>query len=299
MNKFKNKKTFELNMKKVCLFLALMFFCINGVLATACDLEASMINQDPYPALQGEYVKLVFQLDGVANPECGTVEFELVESYPIIFDAGVNPKKVIDSGTYQKDFSSFLLATFKVRVDEDAVDGDNPIEVRYKYSGNNAYETKQFDLNIKDTRADFEVHVKNYNSATKIFTLEILNIGESDIEALTVEIPKQDNIKVKGSSINIVGDLDSNEYTTAEFEATPENGIINIKLTYTDSINERRTVAKDVEFDSSYFKGRVSDEQSSGKGFYIFLIIVAGLIGYYFYRKHKKKKAHEKHRHKD
>ncbi len=285
--------------KGVSLLLILMIFSMGGVLAERCNLEASMINQDPYPALQGDYVKVVFQLDGIANPECGLVEFELVNKYPISFDLPEQSKITVDAGTYQKDFSSFLVAPFKVRVDENALDGDNPIEVRYKYSGNEAYETKQFDLNIEDTRVDFEIHVKNYNAATNIITFEILNIGKSDIEALTIEILQQDNILVKGSNRNIVGDLDSNEYTTADFEATLHEGEINIKLIYTDSINERRTVAKNVYFNPEYFEGRVADEDKSNTSLYFTLLVVGGLVGYYFYRKYKKKKIAEqrKHRH--
>ena len=284
-------------MKKILsLFLVLMIFSISGVLAK-CDLEASMINQDPDIALQGEYVKLVFQLGGIANPECGTVEFELIENYPISFDAGENPIRTVNSGTYAKDFSSFLLATYKVRVDANAVDGDNPIEVRYKYSGNEAYETKQFNLDVEDTRADFEIHVQNYNVATKTITFEILNIGKSDIEALSVEIPKQDNVVVKGSNINIVGDLDSNEYTTADFETIPSEGEINIKLTYTDSINERRSVAKNVYFDPDYFQGRVADANGSNTKTYLIILVIVGIAGYYFYRRHKKKKAAEHRKH--
>lgn len=280
--------------KLVSLFLMLMLLSVSGVLAERCNLQASMINQDPYPALQGDYVKVVFQLDGVANTECGRVEFELVENYPISFDLPEQAKIEIDSGTYQKDFSSFLIAPFKVRVDENALDGDNPIEVKYRHSGNEAYETKQFDLNVEDTRADFEIHVKNYNFVTKTITFEILNIGESDIEALTLEVPKQENIVIKGSNRNIVGDLDSNEFTTADFEATPVEGEINLKLTYTDSINERRNVAKDVYFNPEYFEGRISNAEKSNTGLYIVILVIGGIVGFYFYRRHKKKKAQEK-----
>ena len=282
--------------KAVSLLLICMVFSISGVLAERCNLEASMINQDPYPALQGEYVKVVFQLDGLENPECGLVEFELVNKYPIKFDLPEQAKMTVDSGTYQKDFSSFFIAPFKVRVDEDALDGDNPIEVKYRYDGNEAYETKQFNLNVEDTRADFEIHVQNYKSATKIITFEILNIGESDIEALTIEVPKQDNMVVKGSNRNIVGDLDSNEYTTADFEGTPQKGEISVKLIYTDSINKRRTVAKNVYFDPEYFEDRIADAPKSKTGTYITVLVVGGLIGYYFYRRHKKKKIREERR---
>lgn len=284
--------------KVVSLLLVLMIFSISGVLAETCNLEASMINQDPYPALQGDYVKVVFQLDGIANAECGIVEFELINQYPISFDLPGQAKISVDSGTYQKDFSSFLIAPFKVRVDENALDGDNPIEVKYKYSGGNGYETKQFDLNIEDTRVDFEIHVQGYNSATKTITFEILNVGKSDVEALTVEIPEQDNIIIKGSNRNIVGDLDSNEYTTADFEATPSEGELNIKLTYTDSINERRSVAKNVHFNPAYFQGRIADQPKSRTGLYTTLGIVGALVVYYFYRRNKKKKIREERRHK-
>ena len=284
-------------MKKIMtLLLVCMIFSVSGVLAERCNLQASMINQDPYPALQGDYVKVVFQLDGVANTECGKVEFELVENYPISFDLPELSKVTVDSGTYQKDFSSFLIAPFKVRVDENALDGDNPIEVKYRHSGNEAYETKQFDLNVEDTRADFEIHVENYDAITKTITFEILHIGKSDIEALSVEIPKQDSVNVKGSNINIVGDLDSNEYTTADFEAVAEDGEISVKLTYTDSINERRSVAKDVYFDSEYFQGRASEQKKSNTSTYVILVIVALVVGYFFYRRWKKKKAREEHK---
>jgi len=59
-----------------------------------------------------------------------------------------------------------------------------------------------------------------------------------------LEIPKQTNIIVKGPNRVVVGDLDSNEYTTADFEATMRDGDLTIELTYSDTINVRRTISK-------------------------------------------------------
>ena len=83
-----------------------------------------------------------------------------------------------------------------------------------------------------DGRTDFEVYVGDHVIKDKSLVFEILNIGNQDIEALTVEIPKQENIVVKGANRNIVGDLDSNEYTTTDFEAIPAGGDINLILHY-------------------------------------------------------------------
>lgn len=273
------------------LFLMLSIFSFAGVLAEGCDLDISLINQDPYPAIPGDYVKLVFQIDGVNNIECKTVDFELLEQYPLIFDPDEQPRYTINAGLYDKDYSSYLLAPYKVRIDGDALDGDNPIEVQYRFGGNVGFETQQFDLNVEDTRADFEIYVKDYSALTGIITLEILNVAESDIEALTLEIINQENIQIKGSKTNIVGDLDSNDYTTADFEAVPSAGEFKVKISYTDSIGERRVLEKNILYESEYFEDRVGDQKKTSIWTYIFWIAVVLVVVYYFWRRHKKKKA--------
>jgi len=281
----------------IVFLLALSIFSFAGVLAEGCDLDISLINQDPYPAIPGDYVKIVFQIDGIDNPECKRVDFELLEQYPLIFDPDEIGRYSVDSGIYKQDYSSYLLAHYKVRLDEDALNGVNPIEVQYRFGDNVGFETKMFDFEVDDTRADFEVHIKDYEVSTKTLTFEILNIAEDDIEALTIEIPKQEGVIVKGSNINIEGDLDSNDYLTTSFEATSERGFISIILTYTDSINERRVLEKNVFFEPEYFEGRVADQKKSPIVTYVILVIIFLLIVWWFIRRRaKKKKLMEKRR---
>lgn len=251
----------------------------------------------PYPAIPGDYVKVVFQASGVGNPDCGKVTFELVEEFPISFDPGSNKTITINSGSADRDFRSFLVAPFKVRIDDNALDGENPIEFRYTrgIGVDRITITKEFNLTIEDARADFEVSIKDYSKETEILTFEILNIGESDVEALTIEIEKQENINVKGSKRNIVGSLDSNEDTTFTFEATPKKGEIVLKILYTDKINVRRTLEKTVEFDPSYFEGRKRDETTGSLTKTIIILILLGATFWWWRR--GKKKLKEKHKH--
>ena len=279
-------------------FIALsIIFSSFFISAEGCALDVSMINQDPYPAIPGEYVKIVFQVEGISDEKCGRVEVELLEKFPISFDEANDSTIIIRSGVYEKDFSSFLTAPFKVRVNENALDGDTPIEIRTKIGPTSSYITRQFLLNIKDNNVDFEVHVKDYDYNKNTVTFEILNIGKSDVEALTVEIPKQNNIEIKGPNRNIVGDIDSNEFSTADFEAIINNGEVKMNIIYTDNIGVRRTVEKSVEFDSSYFLDRKADQKTTSKWTYIFGVVVILVVGYYFYRRHKKKEEHHKRRH--
>lgn len=276
-------------MKKEGLII-LSLFLMPFVTASVCNLDVSMINQDPYPAIPGDYVKVVFQIDGVENPECGVVTFEIKENYPFSLDPGMTNRIKINAGTYSRSYRSFYLATYKLRIDENSLEGNNPIEVAY--SSNNGVEfLEEFNIYIEDTRADFEVHIEDYDYSTRTLTFEILNTADVDIEALTIEIPKQENITIKGANKKVIGDLDSNEYTTADFEAIPKNGEIELNIIYTDSINVRRELTKRVVFDSSYFKGRSTGNRSFP---WFWIIVVLAVVAWFFWKRHKKHKERKK-----
>ena len=283
--------------KSVVIFLfALSFLLVPTVHADTCTLDVSIINQDPYPAIPGEYVKVVFQIDGVSNPECGIVDFTVKEEFPFSLDPGEENPINIRSGTYSRKFSSFYIAPYQIRVDSDAVEGENPIEVAYTTNSEGEI-LKEFEIYVEDTRANFETYVKEYNPITRELTIEILNIEDVDVEALTIEIPKQENIEVKGANRKVVGDLDSNEFTTADFEATPKEGEIEIKIIYTDSINVRREITKNLNFDSEYFTDRTADQKSQPIVLYIIIALVVIWFFYRRYKKAKKKKMkHQQHK---
>ncbi len=265
----------KINVGVIIAILAMIYSFSIIVSAEPCNIQISMINQDPYPAIQGDYVKVLFKIDGIRNTECGTVTFGVKEDYPVSLDPNVENPITIKSGIYEKDYNSYYLAPYKLRIDSNALDGDNPIETYYSTkTASNV--VKEFDITVEDIRADFEIHVKDYNYVTKELTFEILNIAESDVEALTIEIPKQDDVSIKGANRMVVGDLDSNEYTTADFEATLPNKetTINLNVIYTDSINSRRELQKVVDFDPSYFVDRNGDKKS----FPWFVIVIVILI---------------------
>lgn len=287
----------------VILGILAVFLSIQVVTA-ACNLDVEIINQDPYPAIPGDYVDVVFQLTGVGNPECGTVTFEVLEEFPFSLDPSVEASKNLQSGTYTRRFESFAILPYEIRVNEEALDGANPIEVAFKGSTTKT-EIKEFNIEIDDVRTDFEVSINDYIASERKITFEILNIGENDVEALTIEIPQQENIEVKGSNREIVGDLDSNEESTFSYEATPKDGEITLTILYTDTINERRTIEKTVTYDSSYFTGRLRDEPEPPTTLYTIIVVVVLIVIWLVYRSIKKRRKEklrqqkfESHRHK-
>lgn len=287
----------KINVGVIIAILAMIYSFSVIVSAEPCNLQISMINQDPYPAIQGDYVKVLFKIDGIRNTECGTVTFGIKENYPVSLDPNVENPITIKSGIYEKDYNSYYLAPYKIRIDSNALDGENPIEIYYSTrTASNV--VKEFDITVEDIRADFEIHVKDYNYITKELTFEILNIAESDVEALTLEIPKQENIGIKGTNRMVVGDLDSNEYTTADFEATlPEKETtINLNVIYTDSINSRRELQKVVDFDPSYYLDRDGDKKVPPYWLFGLIVLVIFLIVWRTIKKKRREAERKKRR---
>lgn len=289
-----------LSMKRVVI-LSLMAFFVFGVLSsfvfaatTDCTVNATFVSQDPYPAVPGDYVKLVFQLSGtgVSDPSCGKLGVELVDEYPLSFDSNDSNKLEVQSGVYATDYNSYFIAPFKARVSENALDGINTIKLKYSSSadlGTSSYLIKNFDLEVKDVKTDFEVSVKDYDSKTNMITFEILNIGKNNVEALVADMPVQNTLDIKGSRRNIIGSLDSNDDTTFTFEGTPKDGQISMVLSYNDKTGARRQIEKSVMFNSADFQGRVKDKKSNS-GLVLVILLVAIGTGIYFWRRNRKKK---------
>jgi hypothetical protein len=272
----------------VSFILLLSVFAMFGTVmaATTCNPVISLVNQDPYPAIPGDYVKVVFQIDGLENTNCGAITFGIDEKYPIHLDPDTQNPITINSGTFQKDFSSSVQEPYKIRLDENALNGENPIEAYYSIGSANV--VKDFNITVQDTRANFEVNIKDYDYTTRILTFEILNIAKANVKALTLDIPKQSGIEIKGPNRVVVGDLDSNEYTTADFEAILPEGQtnINLNITYTDSINVRRNLQKTVSFDSSYFTNRGVQKKTP----WFLIILIVAVVAFFIWRRIRKKK---------
>lgn len=291
-------------MKKRILFALIGLFLISLRFAGAttplpnCLPSVELINQDPYPANPGEYVKIVFQIDGLNNPDCEKVSFELKDGFPFTLDPDQMRTYEFLGSVYVKDYKSTALAPYKLIVDKDAIDGDNEIEGILKYTtaeGEVVSQVEQFKVNVKGIKVDFDISVKDFDAKTNTLTLEILNTGEDNVAGLTADIPKQENIVVKGSNREIIGELDANDDTTFSYEASPKDGEITVELAYTDSINERRHLEKKVYYDSSYFSGRKADEVQPVSVysylFYILLILVilSWIRGWWKKRKKKER----------
>ncbi len=278
-------------MIKKVLFVSILFFLMSSV--QACTLTPSLVNQDPILAIPGESVKVVFQVSGTEDPSCGAVITELFEEYPFSIDPGYNTKISSKGGTFVRDFNSFLIVPYKLRVHQDALDGDQAVKLKLYSDNSAASKIYEFNLSVKDVRTDFIVTIDSFSFTTNQLVFGLANIGDEDAKSITFEVPPQDSIAVDGGHTKILGDLDSNEDTTLSFSAVPKDGEISIIISYNDQNNIRRAVPKKILFTEESFD---STRKSSTPSFSLILlwIVVISLIVYIYWSRKKRKKFQQK-----
>jgi hypothetical protein len=224
-------------------------------------LSLVLVNQDPSSANPGEYVNLLFKIENKGTGDAKNVTLELTPEYPFSLDPGTSP--ITDIGTINglQGGNDAFLVKYKVKVDKDAINGENEIKLEYSESDINHY-TQAFNVIVANSRTDFDVVAQDST------TLAIANIGDNTAQSVIVRIPDQPNFRVNGTSATIIGNLNSGDYTLATFQifSTRTSNVssnitsnipsgtssgpsdLTVEISYTDILGIRRTVDKNVSY---------------------------------------------------
>ena len=278
--------------KNLPLFVLISVFLVFAGIASVsavCQLTPQLVSQNPYPAVPGQSVQLVFQVNGIENPDCSQVTFELVPNFPLSFNPGSSPYFSVQGGTYAGvNYGTYVMVPYTVNINPMATDGNDTIDLRYTSGGpRNVSVDNYFNLSVQNVLSSFQVFVNNYNPVTHDLTLEIINTGKNDVQALTVEIPDQNNVTVQGPNYNVVGSLSAGDYSTADFTVLPYKGNINLTIYYNDITGTRRNVSESFSFNPDRF---AAPPKTTSPAVYIVLVLIVIIIVYFIYRRHKKNK---------
>ena len=309
------KKLYLISLIAVMFLMSLSFVSADS--ANACKLDVSIVNQDPYPAIPDSYVDIVFQVSGVQNAECGGARFELVPNYPFSLDTN-DTSRILSGGTFISESKNEWMISYKIRVDTNALDGNSILEVHYApgTSGADSYTIKKFDIAIKDSRTTFDAVIQEISGSD--VSIAIANTGKYTANSVVVRIPEQTAFKVIGTDGQMVGNLESGDYTIVGFSVSPTmqagfqyppsrdiktdsqnlSNKLKFEIYYTDNIGERRIVNMELPLNiagnSSLQNGNFALRKSSAnnnsfwsKWYNWVIIIVVILLLFGLYNKYK------------
>jgi len=228
-------------MRTALTILMLVALMVPALAIDAPNLVVTETKYDPYPAEPGKYVTIWFKVENVANSKAENVEFELIPEYPFSVDPGYETTKKITSLNGHED----VLIEYKLRVDANAVRGDNEIKLSYKACSFCNWITKSFNIYVAKSTNEpdlelilSEVTPKAFPTGTSKIVIDVVNVAPGTAYYVLAE-PVSDYASIMPNKI-YVGNLEADDYDSIEFEATfkeiePGTYPINIKLTYKDS----------------------------------------------------------------
>jgi len=258
----------------MCLLMISLACAANNAYAsdryyTGCAMNVTLVNQNPYPAQPNSYVEVVFQVSWMQNYVCNGSRFELVTDYPFSLDSQ-SALRILPDDTYIQGYKKDWMVPYKLRVDKDALNGEAEIEVRYSPGiWNSTSMTKKFNITIEDARTIFDAVIQEISGSD--VSIAIANAGKYTANSVVVRIPEQENFAVSGSDGQMVGNLESGDYTVVAFSLTQkanppfgESGTfsrqdveknasagtrtLKFDIHYTDNIGVRRVVNMELPF---------------------------------------------------
>jgi len=382
------------------------------------DVDVTMINYDPSPAEAGRYVTIRFKIENTGAETAQDIVTELLPRYPFSLDPGESAVKNIGSVRSRQLGDTGVIIDYRVKVDENALEGDNEIELRYNVKGGGWIKLEPFDINVnphdillsiasvdtppmikpgeiskvdinlenlaltfikeikvrlnlggvpfapigstdrkivKQMEADSKatvsfnlmaepgaesnlykvpieiefldrlgnVYTKNetvglivgaepdlivnidssqiYNSGgSGEVTVKIVNKGVTDVKFLNIELKESDNYRILSTKEVYVGNIDSDDYETADFEVSlgkvkGKDAVLLLLIEYKDANNN--DYSKNIElplklYSSAEAKSMGLKKGNNAVGIIIVLVIVGA--GFFIYRRWRKKKKGEK-----
>ena len=284
-------------------------------------LKVTFVNQDPSTAEPGGYVDLLFKLENMGTVAAENVTFELLLAYPFSLDPGISAARDLGTLKGMQSGDNAFLIRYKVRVDKDAINGENEIKIKYSYGDGTVYNTQTFNVSVSNPRTDFDVIIQDSTETSA--TLAIANTGSNTAYSVIIKIPQQENFRVTGTSASIIGNLNAGDYTLATFQMMSTTEIANVsnisrrmpstgattsfpmnreknltvEISYTDLLGIRRTIQKEVQFELVGGTGTLSTQRNQtqilGNGGLTYIVIgavgIIVIIVLFKLRKRKKK----------
>ena len=312
---------------KIVFILAVVFLSsvlynlgfISGAVQS-CSPNITLINQDPYPAIPNSYVKLVFEVSQLENCEGFAVKFD--PKYPFSLDSGEDPIQVISANPYSPDYKASSsnykgtwIVTYKVRVAEDSLDGDYDLILNYHEGDSRDFGVysfqKTFNVNVEDSQTTFDAVIQESTSSD--VSIAIANTGKYTANSVVVRIPEQESFSVTGTDGQMVGNLESGDYTIVGFSVSPKasrnasrttdsnqkpSTKLKFDIYYTDNIAERRIVHMELPLNvagnyssfSSAFANRKTTTSTSSSYYWYILIGIIVIIVFVIYKYPKQTK---------
>jgi hypothetical protein len=231
----------------VLMAMAITASAASGFLITETgnNIQITMINQEPMPAEPGGYLTLRFRIENIGTQGADNVQVELIPQYPFSFDASDSGLRNLSSMDGWQTDNEGVVVEYRLRVDEDAVEGSENITLRYKV-GQSPWIGQDFAVQIRTIDAFLNID-EITTSPTRVqpgeFTdllIHVTNLADSRLTNL--------RFKLDFNNIDISPAASTNEKTILSLKAH-ENATVSFRVVVnSDAVSKVYKVPLSIEY---------------------------------------------------
>ena len=97
-------------------------------------INVTLLSQEPDPVEPGEVVELRFQIQNFGSKNAEEFQMEILPDFPFSMYTGTSIKSLGTIFARQMGETRALSVYYKIKIGEDAIDGDNDLYIRFKYN---------------------------------------------------------------------------------------------------------------------------------------------------------------------
>lgn len=169
-----------------------------------------------------------------------------------------------------------------------------PVIIKYYDETGQLFNSSEIVGLVVGSAPKLKIAIESTELTTKVkagkMVLKLINFGTSDVKFATVSIAPGVEYEIISESDSYIGNIDSDDYETAEFRIKANAGklVIPVSIEYMDANNMPYSTTQDVEL--TLYSPSELGVKTSYTGLYVLAIVLA-IAGYFGYRRYKKKKA--------
>jgi len=254
------------------------------------SLNIKSVKTEPAEIIPGQPSLLLITLENTAYSSMRDISLKLDFSTAQFAPYEEIPEKTIN----RINANETAGAAFKLLALPTADGGIHkvPINITYKDDAGNQFNQSTiitiFVGSLSEIYSTIDSTTISSASSTGTVSIKIVNPGLTDLKFADANLLPSRDYKILSSDRVYIGDIDSDDYQTADFRITAKKGkfIIPINLTYRDTANNIHFQQLNATF-TMFSPSELGEKQSSTSG--IFIFIVALIIFYFVYRRWKRK----------
>ncbi|MBS3126045.1 COG1361 S-layer family protein [Candidatus Woesearchaeota archaeon] len=140
--------------KRIIMVLAMVLVSVVAAKAAftsfnVADIRVTLVNQEPDPVSPGDRADLRFKFENRGSENAKDVTVEFIEKYPFTLENKNDRSRKIGSLSAQQTGDAGAVLKYGVRIDSDAIDGENEVTLRYRIGEGEWIQPKAFNISVQ------------------------------------------------------------------------------------------------------------------------------------------------------